>query len=246
MIRTESIAANDRLCDSPLLLAAARLASGGRGNIVIDLVVVAVAAVLRGGDPQARLAAVKGLVLARQIDGLAVLAVAAALRESAGTSGELGRDGCVLLDPVGESILAVLDVCLASLVSIVRLAGLARGDGGVVDQLEEVLAVASDDGELLAVLAHGIELVGEGSLELLAGDVGQLGLCDQGLGLSADKLLLENDNLGRVGLLVLELRNLVGDFLLACGRLATSIDNCIHTTYDHGWAGRKPQCCGCS
>ena len=78
-----------------------------------------------------------------------------------------------------------------------------------------MLSVAGDDGELLAVLAHGIELVGEGGLELLAGDVGQLGLGDEGLGLSADKLLLEDDNLGGVGLLVLQLGNLVGDLLLA-------------------------------
>lgn len=78
-----------------------------------------------------------------------------------------------------------------------------------------MLSVAGDDGELLAVLAHGVKLVGEGGLELLAGDVGQLGLGDEGLGLSADKLLLEDYNLGGVGLLVLQLGNLVGDLLLA-------------------------------
>jgi hypothetical protein len=42
-----------------------------------------------------------------------------------------------------------------------------------------------------------------------------LSLSDEGLGLSTDKLLLENDNLGRVGFLVLELSDLVGDLLLA-------------------------------
>jgi hypothetical protein len=105
---------------------------------------------------------------------------------------------------------------LGGLVAVVGLAGLAGGDRGVVDELEQVLSVASNDGELLAVLAHGVELVGEGGLELLAGDVGQLGLGDQGLGLGADKLLLENNNLGGVGLLVLQLGDLVGDLLLAC------------------------------
>lgn len=65
------------------------------------------------------------------------------------------------------------------------------------------------------MLAESIELVGEGSLELLAGDVGELGLGDEGLGLSTDKLLLEDDNLGAVGLLVLELGDLVRDLLLA-------------------------------
>ena len=43
-----------------------------------------------------------------------------------------------------------------------------------------------------------------------------MGLGNQGLGFSTDKLLLENDNLGRVWLLVLELSDLVGDLLLAC------------------------------
>jgi hypothetical protein len=108
-----------------------------------------------------------------------------------------------------------VDLRLGGLVAVVGLAGLAGGDRGVVDELEQVLSVASNDGELLAVLAHGIELVGEGGLELLAGDVGQLGLGDQGLGLSANKLLLENNNLGGVGLLVLQLGDLVGDLLLA-------------------------------
>jgi hypothetical protein len=108
-----------------------------------------------------------------------------------------------------------VDLRLGGLVAVVGLAGLAGGDRGVVDELEQVLSVASNDGELLAVLAHGIELVGEGGLELLAGDVGQLGLGDQGLGLSANKLLLKDNNLGGVGLLVLQLGDLVGDLLLA-------------------------------
>ena len=82
-----------------------------------------------------------------------------------------------------------------------------------------MLSVAGDDGELLAVLAHSIELVGERSLELLTGDVGQLGLSDKGLSLSADELLLKNDNPGGVGLLVLQLGNLIGDLLLACTML---------------------------
>ena len=108
------------------------------------------------------------------------------------------------------------DLRLGGLVAVVGLAGLAGGDGGVVDELEQVLSVAGDDGELLAVLAHGIELVGEGGLELFTGDVGQLGLGDERLGLGADKLLLEYNNLGGVGLLVLQLGDLVGDLLLAC------------------------------
>lgn len=79
-----------------------------------------------------------------------------------------------------------------------------------------MLAEASDDGELLRVLTESVELVGESSLQLLTSNVGQLGLSNQRLGLGSNELLLENDNLGAVGLLVLELGNLVGDLLLAC------------------------------
>ena len=45
-----------------------------------------------------------------------------------------------------------------------------------------------------------------------------MGLSDQGLGLSTDKLLLENDDLGRVWILVLKLSDLIGDLLLAYAR----------------------------
>jgi hypothetical protein len=68
---------------------------------------------------------------------------------------------------------------LASLVAVVCVSGLARGDRGVVDELQEVLAVTGNDGHLLRVLTESIELVSESSLQLLAGDVGELGLGDQ-------------------------------------------------------------------
>jgi hypothetical protein len=42
-----------------------------------------------------------------------------------------------------------------------------------------VLAIPGNDGDLLAVLPESVELVGVGSLDLLAGDVGQLGLSNQ-------------------------------------------------------------------
>lgn len=48
-------------------------------------------------------------------------------------------------------------------------------------------------------------------LELLAGDVGQLSLGDERLGFGADKFLLKSDELGRLGLLVLQLLDLVLD-----------------------------------
>lgn len=105
---------------------------------------------------------------------------------------------------------------LGGLVSVVGLASLTRSDGSIIDKLKEVLSVASNNGKLLTVLAHGIKLVGKGSLELLTSDVGQLCLGNEGLGFSAHKLLLKDDNLGGVGLLVLQLSDLVGNLLLAC------------------------------
>lgn len=96
-----------------LLLAAALVLAGNGGCVfVLELitVLVAVTLVLSSRDPQARLP-VQGLVLAREVDALtmATALVAAALRKGTRSLGELGRDGCVLGNPVGKSILAVLD-----------------------------------------------------------------------------------------------------------------------------------------
>jgi hypothetical protein len=107
-------------------------------------------------------------------------------------------------------------VRLASLIAIVGLASFSRGNRVVINKLEEMLAVPRNDSELLAVLTHGVELVSESSLELLAGNVGELSLSNEGLSFGTHELLLKHNNSGRVGLLVLQLGNLVGDFLLAC------------------------------
>ena len=78
-----------------------------------------------------------------------------------------------------------------------------------------MLAVAGDDGDFFAVLAQCVELVGEGGLELLARDVGELGFGDEGLGLGAHEFLFEDDDARAVGLFVFQLGDLVGDFLFA-------------------------------
>ena len=140
---------------------------------------------------------------------------AAALGQSAGAGRELGRDGGLGSHPVGESLFAILDDGLARLITVIRRAGLTGGDGSVVNELQQVFPVAGNDGDLFAVLAERVKLVGISGLDLLAGDVRQLSLGDKGLGLGADKLLLEDNNLGRVGLLVLELGDLVDNLLLS-------------------------------
>jgi hypothetical protein len=157
-------------------------------------------------------------VLAREIMSLASSTdvVSASLRKSSCAGRELGRDNSIRCNPVGESILAVLNNSLAGLVSVISLASLAGSDWGIVDELEEVLSVSGDDGDLLTVLAQSIKLVCVGGLDLFASDVGQLGLSDERFGLGSHELLFEDDDLGRVGLLVLELGDLVRDLLLAC------------------------------
>ena len=86
-------------------------AGDGGGGLVALLLIVAVTSVLGCRDPQAGLAAVEGLVLAGQVDGLAsvLAAVAAALGEGARALRKLGGNGSVLLDPVGERVFAVLN-----------------------------------------------------------------------------------------------------------------------------------------
>ena len=79
-----------------------------------------------------------------------------------------------------------------------------------------MISVTCNDSKLLTVFAQSIKLVCKCCLELLARDVGQLGLSDKRLGLCTDKFLFEDNNTRTVGLLVLELRNLVGNLLLAC------------------------------
>ena len=141
-----------------------------------------------------------------------------------------------------------MDDGLAGLVSVICSSGLTWGDWSVINQLEQVLSITSDDCKLLAVLTESIELVGVCSLELFTGDVGKLSFGDEGFGFGSDELLLEDDDLWRVWLLVLELGDLVGDLLLAWSyvREGVQIDIVAEETHDLCLAGLKPQCCGYS
>jgi hypothetical protein len=101
-----------RLSSDSLLLATTDGAVGDANILVLVVVLVAVSVVvLAGGDPQVAVARLlHGGILTGKVDGLALVAVvAAALGKSAGTGREGRADGSVLLDPVGERVLAVLD-----------------------------------------------------------------------------------------------------------------------------------------
>lgn len=199
----------------PLLFATARLAVHGADAV---LIVLRVAGVLVRRQPRVPVPRHRR-VLAGEIDALGALAdvVPVALGEGARALRQAGLDDGLGADPVAEGVLAVLDDGLAGVVAVVGLARFAGGHGVVVDQVEEVLAVAGDDGDLLAVLAQGIELVLEGGFDLLPSDVGELGFGDEGLGLGADQLLLQDDDARGLRVLVLELGDLIGDLLLAWG-----------------------------
>lgn len=87
----------------------------------------------------------------------------------------------------------------------------SRDNGSVVNEVEQLPCVLGQQDLLLGALddSGGVKVVG--LLELLAGDVGKLGLGDKRLSLCADELLLESDDLDRAGLLVLQLLNLIGN-----------------------------------
>jgi len=72
--------------------------------------------------------------------------VGTTLAEGSGTSGELGGDGSVGSNPVGQRIFAVLDDGFGGFISVVCGASLTGGDGSVINKFEEMLAEASDDG----------------------------------------------------------------------------------------------------
>lgn len=69
------------------------------------------ALVLAGGDPEAALAVtLEWCILAAEVDWSSLVTVlVAALGEGAGTCGQVGLDRGILLDPVGEGILTVLN-----------------------------------------------------------------------------------------------------------------------------------------
>jgi hypothetical protein len=88
---------------------------------------------------------------------------------------------------------------------------LSGDDGGVVQQAEQLAGVLGEQDLLLGALDDGCGVQVVGFLEFLAGDVGELGLGDEGLGFGADELLLEGDEFGRFGLFLFEFGDFVED-----------------------------------
>lgn len=80
------------LSSDSLLLAATDGAVDDASILLLFLVILVLASlvVLASGDPEAALTVLEGSVLTGKVNGLTLVAVAAALRKSAGTGGELG------------------------------------------------------------------------------------------------------------------------------------------------------------
>lgn len=125
----------------------------------------------------------------------------------ASVAGDGGKVGL----PLSQLNLSLVEDVLSHLGVLEGRVGITRNDGGVVKQLEQRAGVLGKQDLLLGALDDGSSVDVVCLLELLAGDVGQLSLGDKRLGLCTDKLLLEGDDLGRAGLLVLELLDLVLD-----------------------------------
>ena len=79
--------------------------------LLFTFISILVFPVCASGDPESTLAILQRLVLTGQVNTLTLVAltICPALGQIAGTSTELGGNGGILGDPVGESILAVLN-----------------------------------------------------------------------------------------------------------------------------------------
>lgn len=111
--------------------------------------------------------------------------------------------------PRPQTLLSIIQRLPRGLSVSVRWALLAGHDGRVVEQVNQLAGLSREQNLLLGALddGRGVDVVG--FFELLAGDVGELGFGDEGLGFGADELLLECDEFGGFGFFVFELLDLV-------------------------------------
>ena len=123
----------------------------------------------------------------------------------------LRRDACVAWLPGPQTFLCVVEGLSCQLGIVVGWTLLAGHNGRIVEQVDELSRLGREQDLLLGSLDDGGGVDVVCLLELLAGNVGQLSLGDKRLGFGANELLLESDELGGLGLLVLQLLNLVLD-----------------------------------
>ena len=85
-----------------------------------------------------------------------------------------------------ESFLVKKYIRFTGLVAVVGLSNLTRSDGCVVNKLEQMLAVACNDCQLLGVLTDCVELIIICSFQLFARNVRKLGFCHKRFGFGSD------------------------------------------------------------
>merc|ERR1712225_61728 len=138
------------LCDDGLLATTrvltidSAILDGWCANLILFLlilIIVVLTLVSASWDPEAGLAIIQGSVLAGEIVSLSIAldVVAATLGESTSARGKGGGDLSVGSDPVGQSILAVLDDSLGRFISIICGASLTWCDRSIIDELQKVL-----------------------------------------------------------------------------------------------------------
>jgi hypothetical protein len=113
--------------------------------------------------------------------------------------------------PGPQALFCVVEGLPCQLGIVVGRTLLAGHNGRIVEQVDELSRLCREQDLLLGSLDDGGGVDVVSLLELLASDVGQLSLSNERLGFSADELLLESDELGGLGLLVLQLLDLVLD-----------------------------------
>jgi hypothetical protein len=113
--------------------------------------------------------------------------------------------------PGPQTLFCVVEGLPCQLGIVVGWTLLARHNGRIVEQVDKLSRLCREQDLLLGSLDDGGGVDVVSLLELLASDVGQLSLGDERLGFGADELLLESDELGGLGLLVLQLLDLVLD-----------------------------------
>ena len=98
--------------------------------------------------------------------------------------------------PCPQTLFGIVERLSRGLSVGVRRALLARHDGSVVEQVDELAGLGCEQDLLLGALddGRGVDIVG--FLELLARDVGELGFGNERLSFGADKLLFEGNELG--------------------------------------------------
>lgn len=111
--------------------------------------------------------------------------------------------------PGSETFLGIIQCLPCGLRAVVCGTFLSGNNGGIVEEIDELSCLGGEQDLLLGALNDGCSVKIVSFLELLSGDVGELGFGDERLCLSADKLLLKGDELRGFGLFVFELLDLI-------------------------------------